>query len=772
MQLNRESARDRWLVRPDGKDKATGALPYLTDMQAPGMLFGKVLRSPHPHAYILEIDTAAAASLHGVRAVLTAKDVPGLNRFGIATPDQPVFCENRVRHVGDAIAAVAADSAEIAEAALGLIQVEYEVLPGVFDPRTALEERQPRLHPAGNLLHSTRVSRGDTAEAFGHCVHIVEETYETPRQLHLYMETEGGLFVPGEDGRLTVYSPTQHGYKDRMQLARILGIEEERLRIISSPIGGSFGGKDELNIQPYGALLALASGRPVKIHNSRRESIRTSIKRHPMTISMKTGVDALGRIVAHEVRILADTGAYATLGREVLQFATEHAAGPYRISNLEVWGTSVYTNNGVAGEFRGFGGNQVIFAVEGQLDRLAHQLGMDPWLLRRVNLRERNDPGPLGQEIVPTDGALQVWEKAWQSPLLLKRGSGRSDGSPPWLKKGVGAAIVMHGGGLGFGIPDPAGGRLTLAADGRIEAAFGFEEFGQGIVSVLTLLLRDKFQARQEDIRIRIGDTDAVPHTGSATASRATAMAWQAMQRLAPDFLHQLLVRAALMTGYEADQLRTGPGGIWSCSPSEKLLVPYKELAVFSPEPITSDTTFSFPVTPTSDPVPGAHFLYTYASVIAEVEVNLLSGKVRVLRTDHAVAAGPVVNPMGYLGQIEGGSVMALGFTLTEDVKMSEGHYLRGQIDTYMIPTAADTAEVVHVEAIEELPDGDAFGPRGVGEIGTVGVAPAVAAAIRDACGAWVARLPVAPEQLQKSWMDLDLPGMANRDSSKGGDCL
>lgn len=795
MLLNRENHDKKWMVRPDGEAKVTGKLEYLTDLRLPGMLYGKVLRSEHPHALILSVDTTEAKAYPGVHAVLTAKDVPGLNLFGIAKPDQPVFCEDRVRHVGDAVGAVAAESLEAAEAALRLIRVQYEPIPGIHNPEEALEETAPKLHPAGNLLHSTRVSRGDAEAAFARCAHIVEETYITPRQLHLYMETEGGLFVPEENGRLTVYSPTQHGYKDRMQLARILAVPEPTIRVVSSPIGGSFGGKDELNIQPYGALLALASGRPVKIHNSRRESIRTSIKRHPMKIRMRTGVDAEGKILAHEAHILADTGAYATLGREVLQFATEHAAGAYRIANLEVRGTSVYTNNGVAGEFRGFGGNQVIFAVEGQMDRLADRLGMDPWSFRRMNLREKDDPGPLGQEIVPTDGALQVWERALASPLMKLRGQPIRDGgrSRPWIRRGVGAAVVMHGGGLGFGIPDPAGGRLSLTKDGRIEAAFGFEEFGQGILSVLTILLKERFRCSSEDLKITIGDTDAVPHTGSATASRATAMAWQALQRLAPPFEAKLLGAAAELTGVAIEQLELGIGGVWrkeatavpggsagmesttmvaeacndpieseSAVPAGPLLS-YAELAAGMPEPLAVDTAFAFPVTPSPDPIPGSHFLYTYASVVVEAEVNLLTGKVKVLRTDHAIAAGPVVNPMGYLGQIEGGSIMALGFTLTEDVKMQGGEYLRGQLDTYMIPTVGDIPGEVRVEAVEELPEGDAFGPRGVGEIGTIALAPAMAAAIRDACGTWVERLPVEPEKLMANGMIL-----RDRDKERG----
>ncbi|MWC28710.1 xanthine dehydrogenase subunit D [Paenibacillus sp. MMS18-CY102] len=765
--LDRDAMGTRWMERPDGRAKVTGRLAYLTDRKSEHMLHGKVLRSRHPHARIIHVDISAAVSMPGVHAVLTAEDVPGLNGYGIVTQDIPVFCTDRVRHVGDVIAAIAAETPEQASAAAEAIYVDYEPLPVVDDPLRALEPDAPQLHEMGNMLHETLVLRGDINAAFAQCAAIVEEVYTTPRQLHLYMETEGGLFVPEEDGRLTVYSATQHGYMDRMQLARILALPESSIRVVSSPIGGSFGGKDELNVQPYGALLAIRTGRPVRLHNSRRESMRASIKRHPMRIRMRTGADAEGKIVAHHTEIVADTGAYATLGREVLQFATEHATGPYRIANVKTEGRSVFTNNGIAGEFRGFGGNQVIFALEGQLDRLAERLGMDAWELRRRNLREADDPGPVDQIIVPTNGARDVWDAALRSSLMARRGQSKQ-GDAPWLVRGVGAAIVMHGGGLGYGIPDPAGGRLALSADGKIEAAFGFEEFGQGVLSVLQLLVCEHLNCAADDVRIVIGDTDAVPHTGSATASRATAMAWQAMRQLVPPFAAVLLAQAAKLLACKEAELFTGAGGVWrraltsgQALDQPDLAISYKQLAEASSESIMEQTAFDFPVTPSPNPTTGAHFLYTYASVVVEAEVDLLTGRVQVLQADHYVAAGPVVNPMGYLGQIEGGSAMALGFTLTEEAVMEEGRYARGQLDTYMIPTIRDMPREVGVEAIEQLPAGDPFGPRGVGEIGTVGLAPAIVSAIRAACGSWVNRLPVRPEQLIRpfhAFLKADLP--------------
>ncbi|MDO7905578.1 xanthine dehydrogenase subunit D [Paenibacillus sp. JX-17] len=755
MRLSRVSSGRKWRIRPDGRDKVSGRLKYLTDLKMEGMLYGRVLRSEHAHARILSIRTEAAEMMPGVRAVITHQDVPGMNLFGIATPDQPVLCDRYVRYTGDAIAAVAADSPQIAAAALQQITVEYEPLEPITSPEQALEPNALQLHPNGNVLHRTEVKRGEAEEAFAVCAHIVEETYYTPRQMHGYMETEGGLFVPEPDGRLTVYAATQHGYKDRMQLARILGMPEENIRVISSPIGGSFGGKDELNVQPYGVLLAIKSGRPVHIHNSRAESVRAGLKRHPMKIEMKTGADPQGRIIAHRVRITADTGAYATLGAPVLNFATEHCMGPYVIPHLDVEGISVYTNNGVSGEFRGFGGNQAIFAMEGQMDRLAALLGMDPWVYRLLNMREAGDPGPLEQEIVHTDGLAQVYEAISSSSLWQRRDSGDLQESLPWIRRGVGAAVAMHGAGLGYGIPDPAGGRLSLTPEGLIEAAFSYEEFGQGLIGTLEIMLCDLFSCDRKDLSIVIGDTDRVPHSGSSTASRSTTMAWMALQRLKPMFLSKVLGIASRLTGQPSMELTTGIHGVYAKSVSGvRPLLSYRQIAEAADEPLVFDTQFEYPTTP--DNVVGGHYLYTYAAVAVEVEVNTISGEVKLLDTLHAVAAGPVINPMGYIGQIEGGSLMALGFTLTEDAVMREGLYATTNLDTYLMPTIKDIHTRLEIEAIEDLPDGDSFGPRGIGEVGSVALAPAITSAVHHATGMWLNKLPIERERLIQPLFEQD----------------
>ncbi|WP_246040231.1 xanthine dehydrogenase subunit D [Ectobacillus funiculus] len=741
-----ERAKEMGRIRPDGAAKVTGALKYMTDVSFPDMLHGKILRSAHPHARILSICTERAKQLSGVKAVATYHDVPGLNGYGIVFPDQPVLCEDRVRCVGDAIAAVAAETEEVAERALDLIEVIYEPLPVIDSPEKALNQAAPQLHPNGNILHRASYEKGDIKKGFASCSVIIEETYELPRQMHAYMETEGGVVVPECDGTITVYAGTQHGYKDRFQLSRILDMPEASIRVVSSPMGGSFGGKDELNIQPYAALLALMAKRPVKIHQTRRESVRAGIKRHPMKITMKTGADENGQIVAHEVRILADTGAYATLGPAVLDFAVEHAIGPYVVPNVSTEGLSVYTNNGVAGEFRGFGGNQVTFALEGQIDRLAEKLQMDPLDLRRRNIRKEHDLGPVGQRIAPTNGAAQVLEE------ICKKAAGLQGKKPDvWKKTGTGISITMHGGGLGYGRLDPAGGRLSFGVDGKIEAAFGFEECGQGLLAVIETLIIEEFACSPGDIKITIGDTALVPSSGSSTASRATSMVWQALQRMKEPFRQQLLACAARIGSREADKLQLGPGGVWRRD--EEMNAPvfylsYAQLAkrMAPEERIVVNTQFDFPTSP--DPFIGGHYLYAFSAVLAQVEVDELTGRVKVTCLDQAIAAGPVVSPLGYLGQIEGGGIMALGYTLMEEALIHDGCYVTNNFDSYLIPTIYDVPEQMEVEAIEELCQDDSYGPRGVGEIGTIAVAPAIAKAIHDATGYWVRRLPVSPEEM------------------------
>ena len=484
VEISRAAVGDRWCVRPDIEDKVAGRLAYLTDHRRSGMLIGRILRAGIPHARIVAVDTSAAQALPGVAAVVTAKDIKGQNGYGIVIQDQPALCADKVRYAGDVVAAVAAVDEITAARALALIRVAYEPLPVVDDMERALAPDAPPVHASGNLQREMHFSRGDIDAAWSRCAHIVADIYVTPRQMHAYMETEGGYVVLEADGTLTVCVGGQHGARDRLQLSRTLGIPEHRIRVVTSPTGGAFGGKDELTVQP---ALALLGAQEVAVRSA---CISTAPSwwlagrmRNPMRIRMRTGCDDTGRLIAQEMDLLLDTGAYASLSPSVLETCLEHACGPYDVANVRNRGRLAYTNNGICGAFRGFGANQMTYAVECQVTRLADAAGIDPIELRRLNLRKPRSPGYLGQKIAPTDRLVEMLDAAASSDLWRKTARAHWPTRRPRDRTGL--ALLHQGTGLGSVVPDTGAGRLTLLPDGRIEAAFGLDEIGQGLVAII-----------------------------------------------------------------------------------------------------------------------------------------------------------------------------------------------------------------------------------------------------------------------------------------------
>ncbi|MEN6543857.1 molybdopterin cofactor-binding domain-containing protein [Parvibaculum sp.] len=747
-EVSRRTMGERWRMRPDVSAKVEGAFTYLTDIRKPDMLVGRVLRAHYPHARILAIDTSEAEALPGVHAVVTHRDVKGLNGYGIVVQDQPAFCADKVRYVGDAVAAVAAESEEIAERALGLIHVDYEVLPVVADAERALLPDAPLVHESGNLLADLGLERGKVDEAFARAAHVVEDVYVTPRQMHAFMETEGGYAEPTPEGGLLVCVAGQHGYRDRMQLARILGIDEERIRIVSSPSGGAFGGKDELTVQPALALLALKARRPVRLQLDRAESVLSGTKRQPMRIRMRTACDADGYLIAQEVDALADGGAYASLGASVVETALEHVTGAYRISNVRSRGRLAYTNNGFGGAFRGFGCNEMLFAVESQIGRLAQKAGFDPVTFRARNLRHPGDIGYMGQVVAPSDRGRETLAAAAASDLWARERGVSPDGRKV---VGVGLAIALQGSGLGSAIGDSGAARLTLAADGKIEAAFGTEEIGQGVLALIQESVARVLGCERDDVRPVIGDTARTVDSGSTTASRMTYVIWRSASEAGPALRTGLLAVAAKELGREPEELAIGPGGIYDArrnSPDERLL-DFVTLAqsLGDEERPSAECCFAFPISHGS--VEGnARFLHCHSAVLARVAVDRVTGMVEVLDLDQHTAAGPVMDVANYGGQIEGGGVQALGFALTEDTLIEGGTFTSRNFDSYMVPMIADAPAHMRVFAMEELDADDPYGPRGVGELGIAAVAPAIAAAVADAVGVWVTEAPFNPEKI------------------------
>ncbi|MFN3546676.1 MAG: molybdopterin cofactor-binding domain-containing protein [Mesorhizobium sp.] len=753
IRLSRSDASDRWHVRPDGPTKIAGKLEYLTDRREPGMLVARIKRAGIPHARIVSIDTSAAEALPGVAAVVTHRDIAGQNAFGIVVQDQPALCFDKVRYIGDPVAAVAAIDAATAERALDLIEIVYDPLPLVDSPEAALAPGAPLVHDAGNLRTDLGLTRGDVEAGFRDAVHILEDIYVTPRQMHGFMETEGGYAKVEPDGTLFVAAGGQHGGRDRMQLARILARPEETIRVVTSPTGGAFGGKDELSVQPTLALLALKTGKPVRIQLDRAESVVAGQKRNPMAIRMRTGCDAEGRLVAQEVDVLADAGAYASLGPGVLETALEHACGPYLVDNIRTRGRLAYTNNGVCGAFRGFGANQMTYAVECQMDRLAVACGLDSAQIRARNMRRPGMKGYLGQTVAGSERLDEMLAAALADPIWAMA-RGLSADATELL--GAGWALAYQGNGLGTLPPDLAGGALRLAPDGAIEALYGLDEMGQGLLTSIQGAVAQALGCSRDDVRPVTGDTGAAPDSGSTTASRGTYVVWRVAEMTAKPLAASLCASAGRLLGREPASLVVVPGGIAERgSNSGEVLLSFAELARALPAddlPFAA-TSFEFPK---SDVFTGnARLIFAFGAVVARVAVSRITGQVRVLDLNRHTAAGPMLDLAAYLGQIEGGGVQALGFTLIEDAPMQDGRYLTANLDSYMMPGIADAPVSMASFALEGLDPGDPHGPRGTGELGLAAVSPAIANAVADATGHWPTVAPFDPE-----WM-LDRLGVA-----------
>ena len=729
-------------ARPDAAAKLSGNPGFLTDRIQPGQLRGAILGSPHPHARILRIDTSAAQALPGVHAVVTHADIPGVKHYGLRKVDRPVLCIDKVRHVGDPVAAVAAVDMATARQALALVQVDYELLPLVCDPVTALDEQQTAqhlVHESGNLLHTCSHRHGDIHAAQAATVHWVQDSYVTPRQMHAFLETEGGVAEPDGAGGLRLFFGSHNPAREKQVIADMLGLPHHKVHAVGTPVGGSYGGKDELTVQPIAALLAWKAQRPVRLHLTRPQSVDLGVKRHPMQISMRTGCDAQGRLTFHQVEILADTGAYATHGPEVLDAALEHAPGPYQYLALNLSARLAYTNNGIAGAFRGFGAVQVQFALEQQIDRLAALAGMTADAFRARNLAPPDAPGPLGQYVVPFDGAQRALDVAcqqdlWRGPHRWASGNGRH-------LHGVGLALIHRSDGFGKGGPSDCRMELALATDGAIELRCGFTELGQNLVGAIQSLGAQYLGCAAADIRPVLGDTRLTPDSGPVAASRATTLVWRALQQAAQPWQQALLQAGARL---QPDTLLCcGAQGLKSAT---GLCLSYADLAKALGEQapkITIDLHAEDP----EDNAHDTHFVFGACAAIAQVRVDTWSGMVQVQELVMCTALGPVASAQGYLGQMEGGAVMGMAMCTQEELTCQDGHYQARNLDGYLIPTLAD-APAMQVLAIENLPKDDPIGPRGAGEISVNFALPAVANALAAALQRPITHLPMTPQRV------------------------
>ena len=744
-------------LRIDGVPKVTGSFEYASDLHHEGMLFGATLRSPLAHARIRRVGTARAAASPGVAAVLVASDVPGKNKFGLNFDDQPVLADDRVRYAGEPIAVVAAATPQEARAAILLIDLDLEQLPGVYDMEQALSPDSPKLHEFGNVLRHVHIVHGDPDSARADV--WVDGYYETAMQDQAALGPEAGLVVPAEDGGVDVYVATQWLHVDREQIAPCLGLPQDKVRLHLAGVGGAFGSREDIHMQIHASMLALRTGKPVKFSYGREESFHGHVHRHPSRIWIRHGANRDGRLVAVVARLMFDGGAYASSSPAVVGNASTFAAGPYEVPNVRVEGSVVYTNNPSCGAMRGFGSPQVCFAHEAQMDKLARSLGIDPIDLRLRNALSTGSVLPTGQVITGSAPVRELIEQCagialpeaepvhGRHQLHYPGGTGnvtRGEG----LKRGVGIAVGFKNVAFSEGFDDAATARVTLSldqGDPMAEIHTAAVEMGQGLYTFLTQVVRTELEV--DHVVMHTVDT-LVGNAGSTSASRQSMMAGGAVQMACAKVRQELFERALArgesgLAAATSDQLALNGGWV---SVDGLRTVEVTELLA---EPVTCEAVYHHRRTEGFDEngQGDVHVCFAFAAERAVVEVDEELGLVRVLQVAAAIDAGRVLNPIGLSGQIEGGTAQGLGLALMEEILLADGVIRNPSFTDYLIPTILDVPPIVSVVVEDPEPDVP-YGSKGIGESPTIVSTAAVVAALRDATGRELNRAPVSPDEL------------------------
>ena len=748
----------------DGEKCATGQLPFVDDMERPGQLYGQVVWSQYPSAKILGIDTKEAERSVGVIRVLTAKDVPGLNAHGRTNPDQPVFCYDRVRFTGDIVALVLAKSKDQAVQAAKLVKVDYKELPGVYSPQEALAEDAPKVHPDGNICERLVHQRGDIEEAFKSAACVVEREFETQRVDHAYLEPQGVLAETTSDGSVIVYTPTQAPFETQEQLVNVLDLPPDKVRVVCTPLGGGFGGKLEINVEAVAAVAAYVTRKPVKIILKREESLHSSVKRHPFSMKYRVGVDPDGTLVGVDAELIADAGPYTGNSPRVIDQACIFSCGPYRVPNVRIEGVAVFTNNANCGAFRGYGINQGAVAIEQILDELAGKVGKDPFEIRKINMLLEGDETITGQLLPDSVGAVptleackSAFQEEWPDIQEMAR---------PGYKIGYGVAAGYKNVGAGKGKVDDAGAKFTLMPDGRIELRASVVDMGQAIRTCMVQIACQTTGLDPRSIDLITGDTALTHRHRSASGERQTLIAGNAVVKAGKQFKEKLLGTvgqwmelpavggsAVSMLTIEGDMIKTR----WSQYTEEQEVTTLAEAARRAAEEgitLEAEAVYVAPKTwPLSDAeamknIPKEEYrnyaTYAYATQVAFVEVEEASGNVKVLKVIAAHDVGVPINPQQIRGQLIGSVIMMQGYTLTENYPMTQGRppYRHVTFGRLGVPTSMD-APPVRIEIVEDPYMEGPFGAKGISEIATVPLPPAILNAIYNATGTRITRLPV-----------------------------
>jgi CO/xanthine dehydrogenase Mo-binding subunit len=740
--------------RIDALGKVTGRAKFAADYNVAHQLYGQVLRAKHPHARILRIDVSKAKQLPGVEAVLTAGDIPGEKVIGIVVKNQAILAMDKARYLGDGLALVAARSKEIARAALERIEVEYEPLPVVSDPEAALEPDAPKIHGDNNTFVHHKVRKGDVEKGLAQADFIIERKFRTPCIEHSYLEPESVLAEPDEHGGVVITGSVQNLFSSRRSVAAALKLDLNRVQIIQATLGGSFGGKDEVMTAMCcrAALLALATGKPVKMLNSREESMLDSYKRHPYVLYYKWGAKRDGSITAMEIRCIADGGAYASMSPFVTWRSVVQATGPYYCDNVKTDVYAVYTNNNYTGAMRGFGSPQVNFAIESMMDELAEKVGKDPLEIRLQNGFRDGAETATGQRLTTHKVSLhEVLTKAAEAADFRAKWKQYRAAPQSPKKRGIGLACSYRGVSLGAEGVDAAGTIVSVQTDGSVLVSSGITDMGQGAQTQMSQIAAEVLGIGMDRIRFLNTNTSRVPDSGPTVASRGTIMGGSAAKKAAE------AVRATLL-GVAADMVKVPQA---DCDFAENHLVEKssgKRLASFS-EVAAECFRRGLPMyglgwhkaPPTSwhehDGKGEAYFTFVYGANVAEVEADTETGKVDVLDFVSCHDVGKAINRNAVLGQIYGGVAMGLGYGLLEEFDYEEAVPKQLNFDEYLIATSMDVPPITAL-IVENADAAGPFGAKSIGEPATELAAPAVANAIYNATGKRVCEIPATLERV------------------------
>jgi CO/xanthine dehydrogenase Mo-binding subunit len=739
--------------RVDALGKVTGSAKFAEDFNIQHQLYGKVLRAAHPHAKILRIDTAGAEKLEGVEAVLTARDIPGEKVFGIVVKNQAILAIDKVRYLGDGVALVAARSKEIAEQAITLIDVEYQALPVVSDPEESLKSDAPKIHGDDNTFVHHKVRKGDIEKGFAEADFIIERKFKTQFIEHSYIEPEAVLAEPAEHGGVRVTGSVQNLFSSRRSVAAALKLDLNKVQIIQATLGGSFGGKDEVmtTMCCRAALLALKTGKPVKMVNSREESMIESYKRHPYVLYYKWGVKNDGTFTAMESKCIADGGAYASMSPFVTWRSVVQATGPYYCENVKTDVFAVYTNNNYTGAMRGFGSPQVNFAIESLMDEIAERVGKDPLEIRMQNGFDTGAITATGQELKHHVSLKEVITTSANSvDFLRKWRENRIPNSSP-KKRGIGLACSYRGVALGAEGTDAAGTIVSVQTDGSVIVSSGITDMGQGAQTQMSQIAAEVLGIGMERIQFLNTNTSRVPDSGPTVASRGTIMGGAAAKKAAEIVRSTMISVASEKTGLSPDSLDMKDNYLVDARNNSRLMS-FSELALACFNKGKPTYGFGWHKSPPTfwDEEHGkgeAYFTFVYGANIAEVEVDTETGKVDVLNFVSAHDVGKAINRNTVLGQFYGGVAMGLGYGILEEFNIEDGKPSQLNFDEYLIATSMDVPPIKGF-IIEHEDAAGPFGAKSIGEPANELAAPAILNAIYNATGKRIYELPATLERV------------------------